>query len=153
SDGSIVLPATSAAAPAAAVTFGCTAARASQPDQDAWAWDGYESAEPLPAPDPADHAARLLAVPAPSGRRLRRGDLSNALYREQGERFTPDWMALAWKLEAGLPASIEYLDGDGQRYPMLISEPELDGEVLDVWCSSAGGYQRLELGRISPRPD
>ncbi len=153
SDGSIVLPATTAAAPAAAVTFGCTAARASQPDQDAWAWDGYESAEPLPAPDPADHAARLLAVPAPSGRRLRRGDLSNALYREQGERFTPDWMALAWKLEAGLPASIEYLDGDGQRYPMLISEPELDGEVLDVWCSSAGGYQRLELGRISPRPD
>lgn len=146
SDGSIVLP--PAAGP---VRSDRPVAQARRHDQGA-SPSTRDDTEP-PPPDPAEHAARLLAAPASKGRRLRRGDLNSALYREQGERLTPEWMEFAWALEAGLPAPIEYRDADDRWRATLISEPELDGDVLDVWCWSAGGYRRLELDRIRPCPD
>jgi hypothetical protein len=106
---------------------------------------------PVPAPDPREHAARLLSAPArSSGRRVRRGALTDVLYRSQGERLTREWMEFAWQLEAGLPARVGYAEPDGRHLDLVVSNVELDGDTLDVWCERSARYRRLELARVTP---
>jgi hypothetical protein len=102
------------------------------------------------APDPAEHAARLLREPAPTARPVTRGDLTGALYREHGDRLSPEWMQFAWTLEAGMPVRVDYREPNGETRRIRISRPELDGDTIDVWCSEDRDYRQLELTRIVP---
>jgi hypothetical protein len=96
-------------------------------------------------PDPAGHAARLLAAPV-SGPGLLRGQLARAMSDRYAGRLTPKQQQLCWQLEAGLPADVVYR-GDTTEH-LVIAYPELDGDVLDVWSLEDRAYRRLELARI-----
>ena len=125
-DGTIVLPARDQAKPATAVF------------------------DPEPGdlpPDPADHAARLLAAPA-SGPALLRGQLARAMSDRYAGRLTPKQQQLCWQLEAGLPVDVLYREDGGEPVRLVIAYPELDGDVLDVWSIEDRAYRRLELARI-----
>ncbi|WP_329053250.1 helicase-associated domain-containing protein [Amycolatopsis sp. NBC_01488] len=124
-DGSIVLPARELAEPK--VTF-----RDPEPGEL--------------APDPLDHAERLLAAPA-SGPSLLRGQLARAMSDRYAGRLTPKQQQLCWQLEAGIPADVVYQTDDGPT-ELVIAYPELDGDVLDVWSLGDHAYRRLELARI-----
>jgi len=105
----------------------------------------------VPAPDPREHAARLLSAPArSSGRRVRRGALTDVLYRSRGERLTREWMEFAWHLEVGLPTRVGYAEPDGNHLELVVSDAELDGDTLDVWCEQSARYRRLELAKVTP---
>ncbi|OXM71195.1 helicase-associated domain-containing protein [Amycolatopsis vastitatis] len=125
-DGTIVLPARDQAQPAMALH---------DPDPGE-----------LP-PDPADHAARLLAAPA-SGPALLRGQLARAMSDRYGGRLTAKQQQLCWQLEAGLPVDVVYREDGAEPVRLVIAYPELDGDVLDVWSLEDRGYLRLELARI-----
>lgn len=110
-----------------------------------------ELVEPPPkAQDPREHAARLLRAPVRSSGRTTRGTLLDVLYREQGKRLTNDWMRFAWHLESGLPTRVSYLEPDGERRELVVSEAELHDDVIDVWCAETAGYRQLELVRVRP---
>ncbi|MGH8827796.1 MAG: hypothetical protein ACRDVZ_09425, partial [Jiangellaceae bacterium] len=100
---------------------------------------------------PREHAERLLAAPTAPTRRKNRGELTNLLYAAGSERFTPEWMQMIWSLEAGVPVPIDYREPDGTTRHMLIDNPELYDDSIDVWCWKTGDYRRLELSRIVPR--
>jgi hypothetical protein len=57
-------------------------------------------------------------------------------------------MRLAWQLEAGVPTRVHYLEPDGHGRDLVISDLELHGDAVDVWCAEISGYRRLELARI-----
>jgi hypothetical protein len=99
------------------------------------------------APDPAEHAARLVRQPASTARRIIRGDLVNAL---DHKRHTPNWIQFAWQLEAGLPVQVDYREPGGETKRLRISHPKLDRDTIDVWCAPDGDYRRLKLSRITP---
>ncbi|WP_410667270.1 helicase-associated domain-containing protein [Amycolatopsis sp. cmx-4-68] len=124
-DGSIVLPVREPTSPKAVV-------RDADPDDR--------------APDPADHAERLLAAPA-SGPSLLRGQLARAMSDRYAGRLTPKQQQLCWQLEAGIPADVVYQADDGPTR-LVIAFPELDGDVLDVWSLDDRAYRRLELARV-----
>jgi hypothetical protein len=112
--------------------------------------DLSELAPPV-ARDPHEHALRLLRAQPRSGRPVMpRGALLDMLHREQGERLTPDWMRLAWQLESGLPTRVNYLEPDGERRELVISDVEPHDDTIDVWCAEFAEYRRLELARLSP---
>jgi hypothetical protein len=106
---------------------------------------------PVPAADPREHAARLLRAPARSSApKTQRGELLNHLLRTRRERPTGQWMQFAWHLESGLPTRVEYLEPNGSRSELLVSQAELAGDAIEVWCVETAEYRRLELARISP---
>ncbi|WP_103355103.1 helicase-associated domain-containing protein [Amycolatopsis sp. CA-128772] len=121
-DGTIALPARDQAEPTAAV-------RDPEPGEQA-------------VPDPAGHAARLLAAPA-TGPAVLRGQLARAMSDRYAGRLTPKQQQLCWQLEAGLPVGIAYR---GEH--LVVAHPELDGDVLDVWSLGERTYRRLELTGI-----
>ncbi|WP_290056659.1 helicase-associated domain-containing protein [Amycolatopsis solani] len=99
------------------------------------------------APDPADHAARLLAAPS-SGPALLRGQLARAMSDRYAGRLTPKQQQLCWQLEAGIPVDVVYRADGAEPARLVIAYPELDGDVLDVWSLGDRAYRRLELARI-----
>jgi hypothetical protein len=106
-------------------------------------------ARPAVVQDPLEHAERLLNTPTTAPRALKRGALMNIL---PGNRSAP-WMRLIWQLETGFPVWVSYQERDGKKEKLLVSDPELHGDAIDVWCEDPGGYRRLELSRISPAKD
>jgi hypothetical protein len=131
--------------------------RVSQATELVASFDGHllrlrepEEAPEISLPDPAEHAARLLRESGTTVRPLARGDLTGALYREHGDRLSPEWMQFAWTLEAGMPVRVDYREPDGETRRIRISRPELDGDTIDVWCSEDRDYRQLELTRIAP---
>jgi hypothetical protein len=100
---------------------------------------------PIAAQDPLEHAERLMQAPTTTPRRLQRGSLMNVL---RGRHSGEQWIRVIWQLEVGHPAWIAYQEPDGRTHELLISEPELHGDTLDVWCADPGEYRRLELNRI-----
>jgi hypothetical protein len=100
---------------------------------------------PIAAQDPLEHAERLLKAPTTTPRRLQRGGLMNVL---RGRHSGEQWIRVIWQLEVGHPAWVSYEEPDGRKHELLISEPELHGDTLDVWCAELGEYRRLELNRI-----
>jgi hypothetical protein len=106
-------------------------------------------ARPAVVQDPVEHAERLLNTPTTAPRALKRGALMNIL---PGNRSAP-WMRLIWQLETGFPVWVSYQEPDGEKVKLLVSDPELHGDAIDVWCEDPGGYRRLELSRISPVKD
>jgi hypothetical protein len=106
-------------------------------------------ARPTVVQDPFEHAERLLKTSTTAPSALRRGALMNIL---PGNRTAP-WMRVIWQLETGFPAWVDYQEPGGKKEKLLISHPELDGEVIDVWCADRGEYRRLEPSRISPAHD
>ncbi|MCU1685532.1 MAG: hypothetical protein JWQ81_6271 [Amycolatopsis sp.] len=99
--------------------------------------------------DPFEHAERLLREPRAAGRPLQRGKLLGLL---PGDRSNA-WMRLTWQLEAGFPVWIVYDEPDGGKRKLLVANPELHGDQLDVWCHDPGTYRKLELSRIVPGQD
>lgn len=113
--------------------------------------DGPDGMRPLPGPDPAEHAARLVQGASEPPRRVTRADLVNQLHR-MGERYRGhEWYRLAWQLTSGLAAVITYRPADGEDVTLRVSNPEWHGDALNVWSTIDDNYRTLEPSRITPR--
>ncbi|WP_143047052.1 helicase-associated domain-containing protein [Amycolatopsis xylanica] len=108
------------------------------PDPDALPKHVPDAVEPE---DPFAHADRLLAASNRPPKPLKRGALMNVF---PGKRDA-EWRRLIWQLESGFPVTIGY-----QGEKLVISNPELDGEFLDVWLPKHREYRRLDLKLIVP---
>jgi hypothetical protein len=108
-----------------------------------------ELPEPEAREDPFEHAERLLRDPRAASRPLPRGKLLSLL---PGDRSNA-WMRLTWQLETGFPVWIVYDEPGGGKTKLLVANPELDGDRLDVWCHDPGTYRKLELSRITAGQD
>lgn len=115
------------------------------PEPDDFTLPAFEEREQ----DPLEHAERLLREPQKTSRPLQRGALMNQL---PGNR-SATWMRAVWQLESGFPVWIVYDEPDGGKRRLLIANPELHGDKLDVWCHDPGTYRELELSRIVPGND
>jgi hypothetical protein len=96
--------------------------------------------------DPLEHAARLLKDPYATGQPLQRGALLRIIPGNRNHA----WMRAVWQLETGFPIWIVYDDPKIGPHKLLISNPELYGNQLDVWSRDPDGYRRLDLNRIAP---
>lgn len=83
----------------------------------------HQPTDPAKPEDPFLHADRLLAATDRPPKPLRRSSLMNVF---PGKR-TAEWIRLIWQLKSGFPVSIGY---QGEKF--VITDPELDGEFLDV---------------------
>jgi hypothetical protein len=108
-------------------------------------FDPFETPEKV-LKDPLEHAARLLKEPYAQSRALQRG----ALLRVIPGNHNQAWMRIIWQLETGFPVWVVYDDPEKGRYKLLISNPELHGDELDVWSHDPPGYRRLKISRIIP---
>jgi hypothetical protein len=108
-----------------------------------------ELPEPEAREDPVEHAERLLREPPTASRALPRGKLLSLLPGDRNHA----WMRLTWQLESGFPVWLVYNEPDGGKTKLLVANPELHGDELDVWCHDPGTYRRLELSRIVPGQD
>ncbi|WP_370946021.1 helicase-associated domain-containing protein [Amycolatopsis sp. cg5] len=96
---------------------------------------------PAKPEDPYAHADRLIAATGRPPKPLKRGALMNVF---PGKR-TAAWVRLILQLESGFPVIIGY-----QGETLVVSDPELDGDYLDVWLPKLGEYRRLDVKLIMP---
>lgn len=95
-----------------------------------------------PAPDPYEHARRLLAADRP-------GDDKNgrtwAIIGRMATRLpTAQQSLLGFVVDRGVRAGITLADG----LTATISHGELKGAALDAWCEEAGDYLEFPLAEI-----
>ncbi|MEV4477005.1 helicase-associated domain-containing protein [Nonomuraea sp. NPDC049504] len=95
-----------------------------------------------PAPDPYEHARRLLAAGRPEDDRSGR---TWAIIGRMATRLpTAQQSLLGFVVDRGVRAGITLADG----LTATISHGELKGGALDAWCEEAGDYLEFPLAEI-----
>jgi hypothetical protein len=95
-----------------------------------------------PAPDPYEHARRLLAADRPEDDKNGR---TWAIIGRMATRLpTAQQSLLGFVVDRGVRAGITLADG----LTATISHGELKGAALDAWCEEAGDYLEFPLAEI-----
>src|SRR5690606_35855569 len=95
-----------------------------------------------PAPDPYEHARRLIAESREAGER--NGRTWAVIGRMATKLSTAQQSLLGFVVDRGVRAGITLTDG----LTATISHGELRGAALDAWCEEAGDYLEFPLAEI-----